>query len=43
LSLSGIHVCPQTSHTATRVLFHPMQALYRIQPKGHNTIEVPVK
>jgi hypothetical protein len=27
-SVSGIHLCPQTSQTATRIVFHPMQASY---------------
>jgi hypothetical protein len=35
-SLSGIHRCPQTSHSATSIVFHAMPPLYRILPKGHN-------
>jgi hypothetical protein len=34
-SVSGIHLCPQTSHTATRIVFQPMQPLYRILSAGH--------
>jgi len=30
--VSGIHRCPQTSQTATRIVFHPMQPLYSILP-----------
>jgi hypothetical protein len=29
-SVSGIHLCPQTSQTATRIVFQPMSPLYRI-------------
>ena len=28
--LSGIHLWPQTSQTAIRIVFHPMQPLYSI-------------
>jgi hypothetical protein len=31
-SVSGIHLCPQTSHTATRIVLQPMHPLYRILP-----------
>jgi hypothetical protein len=31
-SVSGIHLCPQTSHTATRIVLQPMCPLYRILP-----------
>jgi hypothetical protein len=31
-SVSGIHLCPHTSHTATRILVQPMQPSYRILP-----------
>jgi hypothetical protein len=37
---SGIHRCPHTSHTATRIVFQPMQPLYRILPIGHNIVDV---
>jgi hypothetical protein len=39
-SLSGIHLWPQTSQTATRIVFQPMQPLYRILPIGHNIVDV---
>src|SRR5246127_4790692 len=39
-SVSGIHLCPQTSQTATRIVFHAMPPLYRILPKGHNTVDM---
>jgi hypothetical protein len=32
LSVSGIHLWPQTSQTAMRIVFHPMQLLYSILP-----------
>lgn len=38
-SVSGIHLCPQTSQTATRIFFQPMSPLYRILSYGHNTID----
>ena len=31
-SVSGIHLCPQTSHSATRIVLQPMCPLYRILP-----------
>jgi hypothetical protein len=31
-SVSGIHLCPHTSHTAIRILTQPMLSLYRILP-----------
>ena len=37
-SVSGIHLCPHTSHTATRIVFQPMSSLYRILSYGHNTL-----
>jgi hypothetical protein len=39
-SVSGIHLCPHTSHTATRIVFQPMSSLYRILPIGHNTLDL---
>src|ERR1039457_4129306 len=38
-SVSGIHLCPQTSQTATRIVFQPMSPLYRILSYGHNTVD----
>jgi len=38
-SASGIHLCPQTSQTATRIVFQPMTSLYRILPRGHNILD----
>jgi hypothetical protein len=38
--LSGIQRCPHTSHTATRIVFQPMQPLYSILPQGHNTVDI---
>ncbi|MGH9739246.1 MAG: hypothetical protein ACRD4X_11780 [Candidatus Acidiferrales bacterium] len=29
---SGIHLCPQTSQTATRILVQPMKPVYHILP-----------
>ena len=31
-SVSGIHLCPHTSHTATCILVQPMLSLYIILP-----------
>jgi len=39
-SVSGIHRCPQTSQTATRIVFQPIQPLYRILPIGHYMVDV---
>jgi hypothetical protein len=39
-SVSGIHLWPQTSQTATRIVFQPMQPLYRILPIGHYMVDV---
>jgi hypothetical protein len=39
-SVSGIHLCLQTSQTATRIVLQPMQPLYRIMSIGHNTVDV---
>ena len=38
-SASGIHLCPHTSQTATRILVQPMQLLYSILSKGHNKLD----
>jgi hypothetical protein len=40
LSVSGIHLWPQTSHTAIRILVQPMSRLYRILPIGHYMVDV---
>ena len=42
-SVSGIHLCPHTSHTATRIVLQPIQTLYRILPYGHNAVDIRVK
>jgi hypothetical protein len=39
-SVSGIHLCPQTSQTATRILVQPMQPLYRSLSIGHNILDI---
>ena len=39
-SVSGIHLCPQTSHTATRIVLQPMPPLYSILPEGHNIVDI---
>jgi hypothetical protein len=39
-SPSGIQRCPQTSHSATRIVFQPMQPLYSILPNGHYMVDV---
>jgi len=36
-SVSGIHLCPHTSHTAIRILIQPMLSLYSILSIGHTT------
>jgi hypothetical protein len=38
-SVSGIHLCLQTSHTAIRILIQPMAPLYSILSKGHNILD----
>ena len=40
LSVSGIHRCPHTSHTATRIQTQPMQPLYRSLSVGHNILDI---
>jgi hypothetical protein len=39
-SVSGIHLCPQTSQTATLIVSQLTPTFYHILPKGHNTVDI---